>query len=146
MKTLHKFILLMCLSLLTINTSKAQGLDDKFNINVSVGLHIIFNANVNFEYRITDNSYISLGYGEISSLYDGEQVPHIDISHIFLKGRRQHYFEFGYGLTFAGSFDESELLPNFRLGYRKISDSNSKFFRTGISYTEGIYFGFGRSF
>ena len=145
MKKLYKIILLTCISTTSINMSYAQGLEDKFNINVSVGLHIILNANINCEYRITDNSYISLGYGEVASLF-GEQIPHIDISHVFLKGRRQHYFEFGYGLTAWGEVEYSELLPNFRLGYRKISDFNSMFFRTGISISEGLYVGFGSSF
>ena len=144
MKILYKFILLIIIGLTSTNYSIAQGLEDKFNINVSVGLHIILNANINCEYRITDNSYISLGYGEVASLF-GEQIPHIDISHVFLKGRNNHYFEFGYGLTVIDDLDYV-LHPNFRLGYRKINDFNSRFFRTGISFSEGLYFGFGRSF
>jgi hypothetical protein len=145
MKKLYKIILLTCISTTSINMSKAQGLDDKFNINVSVGLHIIFNANINCEYRITDNSYISLGYGELTHLFEG-QVSHIDLSHVFLKGRNNHYLEFAYGLTSIAEVEYSELAPNFRLGYRKINDFNSMFFRTGISYAEGLYIGFGRSF
>ena len=84
-------------------------------------------------------------------LYDyhgifGDQIPHIDITHVFLKGKNNHYLEFGYGLTAIGTIDQSELLPNFRLGYRKINDANSRFFRTGISMAEGLYGGFGLSF
>jgi hypothetical protein len=137
MKKIYKIILLTCISTTSINMSKAQGLEDKFNINASVGLHFFFNANVNFEYRITDHSYISLGYGDITN---------INISHIFLKGRNNHYFEFGYGLTDIGDLEDFELHPSFRLGYRKINEFNSRFFRTGISIPEGLYFGFGRSF
>ena len=144
MKKLYKIILLTCIGTTSINMSYAQGLEDKFNINVSAGLTIGLNANINCEYRITDNSYISLGYGEVASLF-GEQIPHIDISHVFLKGRNNHYFEFGYGLTVIDDLDYV-LHPNFRLGYRKINDFNSRFFRTGISFSEGLYFGFGRSF
>ena len=72
----------------------ALGLEDKFNINVSIGLHAFLNTNVICEYRITDCSYISLGYGWISGVF-GNQLQHIDISHTFLKGRDNHYFEFG---------------------------------------------------
>jgi len=156
MKTLYRFIFLVFISLASTNksfaqsvigqfNSIAQSLSGKFNINVSVGAHLFFNANVNCEYQITNNLYISVGYGEISGIF-GDQIPHIDITHVFLKGRNNNYLELGYGLTAMGTIDQSELQPNFRLGYRKINDWNSRFFRTGISYSEGLYFGFGLAF
>jgi len=142
MKTLYRFIFLVSISLASTNTSIAQSLSGKFNVNISIGLHLIFNANINCEYLLTNNSYIALGYGEIAGIF-GDQIPHFDITHVFLKGRNNHYFEFGYGLTAMGTIDQSELLPNFRLGYRKINELNSRFFRTGISMAEGLYVGFG---
>tara|TARA_B100000795_G_scaffold3879_1_gene2669 strand:- start:16481 stop:16918 length:438 start_codon:yes stop_codon:yes gene_type:complete len=145
MKTLYKLIFLVYLILASTSTSIAQSLSGKFNINMTVGLHLIFNANINCEFQITNNSYIALGYGEIAGIF-GDQIPHIDITHIFLKGKNNHYMEFGYGLTAVGTIDQSELLPNFRLGYRKINDFNSRFFRTGISMAEGLYLGFGLAF
>lgn len=145
MKILYKFIFLVFISLASTNTSIAQSLSGKFNVNASVGLHLLLNANVNCEYQITNNSYIALGFGVIAGIF-GDQIPHIDITHIFLKGRNNNYLELGYGLTAMGTIDQSELQPNFRLGYRKINDWNSRFFRTGISYSEGLYFGFGLAF
>ena len=163
MKTLNKFILLMCLSTITINTSKAQGLDGKFNINFSAGISFLLNANINCEYQITNSSYISFGYGRIVGPYNS--TSHFDITHIFLKGNNNHYFEFGYGVIFIDLFDllvlpdfgfgdeiyndilpQMTILPNIRLGYRKMNDYNSTFFRTGVSLAEGIYVGIGYSF
>lgn len=145
MKNISKIIILVFITSFIVSNTNAQVLSDRSSISVSAGISLILNANINYEYRITDNSFISLGYGQIAGLF-GDQIPHVDITHVFLKGRNNHYFEFGYGLTAIGSIDDSELLPNFRLGYRKINEYNSMFFRTGISVAEGLYVGFGRSF
>jgi len=144
MKTFYKIIILVAIGLASISISMAQGLNGKFNINISAGLSKPVNGNINCEYQITNNSYISLGYGEIATL--GGATPHIDITHFFLKGNNNHYFEYGYGVAAFDHKDDIVVLPNFRLGYRKMNDYNSKFFRTGISLVEGIYFGIGRSF
>ena len=73
-------------------------------------------------------------------------IPHLDLTHVFLKGNGTHFFEYGYGVVFLNPIDLIDVFPNVRLGYRNSNDFNSMFFRTGISISEGLYFGFGRSF
>jgi hypothetical protein len=143
MKNLYKIIALVFVTSFTISYSNAQVLSDRSNISVSTGFYIGVNANVNYEYRITDNSFISAGYGVIASF---DIIPHLDLTHVFLKGNGTHFFEYGYGLFVFTPFDSPELYANIRLGYRKSNYFNSRFFRTGISFSEGLYVAFGRSF
>jgi len=143
MKNLYKIIALVFVTSFTISYSNAQVLSDRSNISVSTGFYIGVNANVNYEYRITDNSFISAGYGVIASL---DILPHLDLTHVFLKGNGNNFFEYGYGIFVTTPFNSPELYANIRLGYRKSNDYNSRFFRTGISVAEGLYIGFGRSF
>ena len=143
MKTFYKFILLAFVTSFPVSYSNAQVLSDRSNISVSAGLTVGLCATVNYEYRITDKSLISVGYGVIASF---DVLPHLDLTHVFLKGNGNHFFEYGYGLFVTTPFHYPELYANIRLGYRKSNDYNSRFFRTGISLTEGLYLGFGRSF
>lgn len=143
MKFLNKLIILVFIGLVTFATSEAQIINDRSNISVSGGFYLGVNTNINYEYRITDNSFISIGYGVIASF---DVLPHLDLTHVFLKGNESHFFEYGYGLFASTPFHYPELYANVRLGYRKYNMYNSSFFRTGISLTEGLYLGFGRSF
>jgi len=142
MRTFYKVIILTFVTNFTVSYSNAQVLSDRSNISVSAGLTIGVAANINYEYRITDKSFISVGYGVIASF---DVLPHLDLTHVFLKGNGNHFFEYGYGL-FVTTYGSPELYANFRLGYRKMNGNNSKFFRTGISIAEGLYLGIGRSF
>jgi len=143
MKLFTKIIVLFFIGMSMSFTSNAQGSYHKSNLSISAGLAIGLNANINYEYRITDNSFISAGYGKLASM---SVIPHLDLTHVFLKGYGNHFFEFGYGVIFVNPIDLVAVFPNVRLGYRKLNDYNSAFFRTGISVSEGIYLGFGRSF
>jgi hypothetical protein len=143
MKTFYKVIILTFVTNFTVSYSNAQVLSDRSNISVSAGLTIGVAANINYEYRITDNSFISAGYGVTASL---DNFSHFNLTHVFLKGNGNHFFEYGYGLFVTTPFDSPELYANIRLGYRKSNNYNSRFFRTGISLTEGLYVGCGRSF
>ena len=143
MKTFYKVIILTFVTNFTVSYSNAQVLSDRSNLSVSAGLTIGVCATINYEYRITDKSFISTGYGVIASF---DVLPHLDLTHVFLKGNGNHFFEYGYGLFVTTPFDYPELYANIRLGYRKSSYNNSQFFRTGISLAEGIYLGLGRSF
>ena len=144
MKLFTKIILLFFIGMSTSFISNAHGSFNRSNIGVSAGLSGIINVNINYEYRVSNSSFISLGYGKLSGM--GDAIPHIDLTHVFLIGNYNHLFEFGYGLFVFDPFDDMDFLPNLRLGYRHINDYNSAFFRTGISGSEGIYLGFGRSF
>ena len=73
MKIFYKITFLVLISLVSIKTSKAQVSYHRSNLSISAGLTIGLNANVNYEYRITDNSFISAGYGTLASL---ETIPH----------------------------------------------------------------------
>mgnify|MGYP006143147313 FL=1 len=143
MKRFYKIIILAFVTSFTVSYSDAQVLSNRSNLSVSAGLTVGLCSTVNYEYRITDNSFISAGYGVIASF---DVLPHLDLTHVFLKGNGNHFFEYGYGLFVTTPFDYPELYANIRLGYRKSNDYNSRFFRTGISFTEGLYVGFGRSF
>jgi len=44
---------------------------------------------------VTDNSFISVDFGEVVSF---DNLPHLDLTHVFLKGNGTHFFEYGYGL------------------------------------------------
>jgi len=147
MKFLNKIIFLVIIGVCTTFTAKAQSSYDRSNISISAGLTIGLNANINYEYRITESSvmssYIALGAGTIASY---STIPHIDLSHVFLRGRNNNKFEFGYGLTLLDPIVHQDLYVNFRVGYRKLSQYNNSFFRTGLSLVEGLYIGFGRSF
>ena len=144
MKFLNKIIFLVIIGVCTIFTAQAQGSYHRSNISISAGLTVGLNANINYEYRITESSemssYIALGAGTIASY---STIPHIDLSHVFLRGSNNNKFEFGYGLTLFDPIDHSALFVNFRLGYRKLSQYNNSFFRTGLSLVEGLYLGLG---
>ena len=144
MKFLNKIIFLVLIGVCTTFTAQAQGSYHRSNISISAGLTVGLNANINYEYRITESSemssYIALGAGTIASY---STIPHIDLSHVFLRGRNNNKFEFGYGLTLFDPIDHPALFVNFRLGYRKLSQYNNSFFRTGLSLVEGLYLGFG---
>ena len=141
MKIVTKLIASVLLSIITIGSLSAQD-TGRLNVNGSVGISILLNANI--EYRISESSemssYIALGGGKIASF---STIPHLDLTHVFLRGRSNNKFEFGYGLTLFEPTNDQHLYVNFRLGYRRLSFNNNSFFRTGLSLAEGLYIGWG---
>ena len=125
-------------------TAQEQSAAKKSSINVSFGLSIPFNLNLNYERLLSNASYASIGAGKFLTM--GGTANHIDFTHFFLKGKNGHYLEYGYGLLFIDPFSDFGLLPNARIGYRKTSTSNSRYFRLGFSISEGIYFSRGLVF
>ena len=147
MKRLLKLVIILFLCNLSVAQTNAQSTEQSSSLSASVGLSIVLNANINYAHQITERSYISLGAGKIGGIFGGSG-SHIDLTHFFLRGNNNHYFEFGYGvIAFFVRSDDPEIVPNIRLGYRKIGKhGNGMFFRTGISISEGLYIGKGFSF
>ena len=143
MKRLLKLVIILFLCNLSVAKIKAQSTAQRSSLSASFGLSIVVNANINYAYQMTKRSYISLGAGRIGGIFGGSGT-HIDLTHFFLRGNTNHYFEFGYGVSAFFVSDDTDILPNIRLGYRKIGKKgNGGFFRTGISISDGLYIGKG---
>ena len=142
MNKFYTVLVVVVVSLFSINNATAQNLQRKSSVNASLGLSILFNANLNYEYNLKNNSNLSLGLGSIAVM--GATVTHIDLIHFFLSGKNTNYLEYGYGIMYLKEGNDSSLIPNFRLGYRSVRSKN--YFRFGLSISEGLYIGKGLYF
>jgi len=142
MNKFYTVLVVVVVSLFSINNATAQNLQRKSSVNASLGLSILFNANLNYEYNLKNNSNLSLGLGSIAAM--GGTITHIDLTHFFLSGKNTNYLEYGYGIMYLKEGNDSSLIPNFRLGYRSVRSKN--YFRLGVSISEGLYIGKGLYF
>lgn len=146
MKKIVNIFSILFLSSVFVNVSNAQSIEDRSSLSASFGLSLILNTNVNYSYQIKEKVFLSIGAGQIVSVFGGS-VPHIDFIRFFLRGKTHHKFEFGYGMFVFFESKDIDLFPNIRLGYRNISkNNNATFFRIGVSLSEGFYIGKGFSF
>jgi|GEM_PF-2875808 len=111
--------------------------------------------NVNYEYKNSNTKSkrgpylkVSAGHAWFVDIFFGEEVEEgvlLSTELIYLFGKKKSNFELGIGLSYNNVIEnEIAFRPALALGYRH--QSESRIFRTGIGYLEGIYFSYGFRF
>jgi hypothetical protein len=121
----------------------------------SVGTLITYynNANIYYERMFQRNShesriatFVKAGYGGWSSPMGGNGSYFLG-QYGILTGVKKHHFEVSAGLTkFFGDSEKIETLLSGSIGYRTQKPEGNFIFRTGLSWPEALYLGFGISF
>ena len=121
----------------------------------SVGTLITYynNVNIYYERMFQRNSHkskiaslVKAGYGGWSSPM-GTKGSYFLGQYGILTGVKKHHFEVSAGLTkFFGDSEGIETLLSGSMGYRTQKPDGKFIFRTGVSWPEALYLGFGVSF